>query len=88
MILLASENGSRSRWPDVLEGKKGGIPAMESVSNSSHVPICRLHELSPSRKPWGVVLTQKNVVGKLERVDPRQEGKDHAKDPTNLYREN
>jgi hypothetical protein len=32
-----------------------------------------------------VVLTQKNVEGKLEEVDPTQEGKDHAKDPTNLY---
>ena len=32
-----------------------------------------------------VVLTQKNVEGKLEGVDPTQEGKDHAKDPTNLY---
>ena len=31
------------------------------------------------------VLTQKNVEGKLEEVDPTQEGKDHAKDPTNLY---
>jgi hypothetical protein len=29
-------------------------------------------------------LTQKNVEGKLEKVDPRQEGKDHAKEPTNL----
>jgi hypothetical protein len=32
-----------------------------------------------------LVLTQKNVEGKLEGVDPTQEGKDHAKDPTNLY---
>jgi len=32
-----------------------------------------------------MVLTQKNVEGKLEGVDPTQEGKDHAKDPTNLY---
>ena len=32
-----------------------------------------------------VVLTQKNVEGKLEGVDPTQEGKDHAKDPTNIY---
>jgi len=32
-----------------------------------------------------LVLTQKNVEGKLEEVDPTQEGKDHAKDPTNIY---
>ena len=32
-----------------------------------------------------LVLTQKNVEGKLEEVDLTQEGKDHAKDPTNLY---
>jgi hypothetical protein len=38
----------------------------------------------PLRIPT-VVLTQKNVEGKLEGVDPTQEGKDHAKDPTNLY---
>jgi len=32
-----------------------------------------------------VVLTQKSVEGKLEGVDPKQEGKDHAQEPTNLY---
>jgi hypothetical protein len=32
-----------------------------------------------------VVLTQKSVEGKLEGVDPTQEGKDHAQEPTNLY---
>jgi hypothetical protein len=30
-------------------------------------------------------LIQKNVEGKLEGMDPTQEGKDHAKDSTNLY---
>ena len=32
-----------------------------------------------------LVLTQKNVESKLEGVDAAQEGKDHAKDPTNFY---
>jgi hypothetical protein len=42
------------------------------------------HGKPPRLRPE-VVLTQKNVEGKLEEVDPTQEGKDHAKDPTNLY---
>ncbi len=33
----------------------------------------------------GMVLTQNSVEGKLERVDPTQEGKDHAKGTANLY---
>jgi hypothetical protein len=32
-----------------------------------------------------LVLTQKSVEGKLERVDLTQEGKDHAQGTTNLY---
>jgi hypothetical protein len=35
-----------------------------------------------------LVLTQKNVEGKLEGVDPTQEGKDHAKDESEPLPEN
>ncbi len=39
----------------------------------------------PFPEGQGVVLTQKSVEGKLERVDLTQEGKDHAKGTANLY---
>jgi hypothetical protein len=32
-----------------------------------------------------MVLTQKSVEGKLERVDPTQKGQDHAKATATLY---
>ena len=57
-----------------------GVVGAGPVSQAAHFDACR--------KARKMVLTQKDVEGKLERVDLHRKGKDHAKDTANRYREN
>ena len=50
--------------------------------------LCWLHRTSVRETGAFLVLTQKNVDGKLEGADPTQEGKDNAKDESQPLREN